>query len=63
MAGVREVERRGVLPPGAQVQLTPDRVLRRAAAGLAVVLPWLGYATWHLYTRLIDRSAITPRRD
>ena len=31
--------------------------------GLAVVLPWLGYATWHLYTRLIDRSAITPRRD
>jgi uncharacterized membrane protein len=31
--------------------------------GLAVVLPWLGYATWHLYTRLIDRSAIAPRRD
>jgi uncharacterized membrane protein len=26
--------------------------------GLAFVLPWLGYATWHLYTRLIDRSAI-----
>jgi uncharacterized membrane protein len=26
--------------------------------GLAVVLPWLGYATWHLYTRLIDRKAI-----
>jgi uncharacterized membrane protein len=26
--------------------------------GLAVVLPWLGYATWHLYTRLVDRSAI-----
>jgi uncharacterized membrane protein len=25
--------------------------------GLAVVLPWLGYATWHLYTRLVDRSA------
>ena len=24
--------------------------------GLAFVLPWLGYATWHLYTRLIDRS-------
>jgi uncharacterized membrane protein len=24
--------------------------------GLAVVLPWLGYATWHLYTRLVDRS-------
>jgi len=23
--------------------------------GLAVVLPVLGYATWHLYTRLIDR--------
>jgi uncharacterized membrane protein len=32
--------------------------------GLAVVLPWLGYATWHLYTRLVDRSAIAGcRRD
>ena len=32
--------------------------------GLAVVLPWLGYATWHLYTRLVDRSAIPGcRRD
>jgi uncharacterized membrane protein len=30
--------------------------------GLAVVLPWLGYATWHLYTRLIDRSAIPARK-
>lgn len=30
--------------------------------GLAVVLPWLGYATWHLYTRLIDREAIPGRR-
>jgi uncharacterized membrane protein len=30
--------------------------------GLAFVLPWLGYATWHLYTRLIDRSAIPNRR-
>lgn len=26
--------------------------------GLAVVLPWLGYATWHLYTKLVDRSAL-----
>jgi uncharacterized membrane protein len=26
-----------------------------AFVGLAVVLPWLGYATWHLYTRLVDR--------
>lgn len=26
--------------------------------GLAVVLPWLGYATWHLYGRLIDRGAL-----
>ena len=25
--------------------------------GLAFVLPWLGYSTWHLYTRLIDRGA------
>ncbi|MGQ0660780.1 DUF2189 domain-containing protein [Sphingosinicella sp.] len=29
-----------------------------AFVGLAFVLPWLGYATWHLYTRLVDRSAI-----
>ena len=26
--------------------------------GLAVVLPWLGYATWHLYTHVIDRSGL-----
>ncbi len=26
-----------------------------AAIGLAVVLPWLGYSTWHLYTRLVAR--------
>jgi uncharacterized membrane protein len=31
--------------------------------GLAFVLPWLGYATWHLYTRLIDRGAIARRCD
>ena len=31
--------------------------------GLAVVLPWLGYATWHLYTKLVDRSSIRPRSD
>jgi uncharacterized membrane protein len=30
--------------------------------GLAFVLPWLGYSTWHLYTRLVDRSAVTRRR-
>ena len=30
--------------------------------GLAIVLPWLGYATWHLYTRLVDRSAIPARK-
>jgi uncharacterized membrane protein len=30
--------------------------------GLAFVLPWLGYATWHLYTRLIDRDALPKRR-
>jgi uncharacterized membrane protein len=30
--------------------------------GLAFVLPWLGYSTWHLYTRLIDRDAISGRR-
>jgi uncharacterized membrane protein len=27
-----------------------------AFIGLAVVLPVLGYATWHLYTRLVDRT-------
>ena len=26
--------------------------------GLAFVLPWLGYSTWHLYTRLVDRQAL-----
>ena len=26
--------------------------------GLAFVLPWLGYSTWHLYTRLVDRDSI-----
>lgn len=31
--------------------------------GLAFVLPWLGYSTWHLYTRLIDREAIRTPRD
>lgn len=31
--------------------------------GLAAILPWLGYATWHLYTKLVDRSAIKSRRD
>ncbi len=32
--------------------------------GLAFVLPWLGYSTWHLYTRLVDRTAmpVVPRR-
>ncbi len=27
-----------------------------AFIGLAIVLPVLGYATWHLYTRLVDRG-------
>jgi uncharacterized membrane protein len=30
--------------------------------GLAFVLPWLGYSTWHLYTRLVDREKIPARR-
>ena len=29
--------------------------------GLAFVLPWLGYSTWHLYTRLIDRDSLPGR--
>jgi uncharacterized membrane protein len=31
--------------------------------GLAFVLPWLGYSTWHLYTRLVDRKAIVRHCD
>ena len=30
--------------------------------GLAFVLPWLGYSTWHLYTRLVDREMIPAQR-
>jgi uncharacterized membrane protein len=30
--------------------------------GLAFVLPWLGYSTWHLYTRLVDRERIPASR-
>jgi uncharacterized membrane protein len=33
-----------------------------AFIGLAVVIPWLGYATWHLYTRIVIREAL-PRTD
>ena len=33
-----------------------------AFVGLAFVLPWLGYATWHLYARLVDRSAVPACR-
>lgn len=29
--------------------------------GLAFVLPWLGYSTWHLYTQLVDRDAIPAK--
>jgi uncharacterized membrane protein len=32
-----------------------------AFVGLAFVLPWLGYSTWHLYGRLIDRTALGAR--
>jgi uncharacterized membrane protein len=28
-----------------------------AFIGLAFVLPWLGYSTWHLYTKLVVRKA------
>lgn len=31
-----------------------------AFIGLAIVIPWLGYATWHLYTRVVDRGALPP---
>lgn len=26
-----------------------------AFLGLAIILPWLGYSTWHLYTRAVER--------
>jgi len=31
--------------------------------GLAVVLPWMGYATWHLYTHVVDRSGLEICKD
>ena len=31
--------------------------------GLAVVLPWLGYASWHLYTHVVDRSGLEICKD
>jgi uncharacterized membrane protein len=31
--------------------------------GLAFVLPWLGYSTWHLYTRLVDRGLAATSTD
>ena len=31
--------------------------------GLAVVLPWLGYATWHLYTHVVDREGLEICQD
>lgn len=29
-------------------------------AGLAVVLPVLGHATWHLYRKLVEPPALSP---
>lgn len=46
---------REVLGWGARVAGLLVLGLIPAAIGLAVVLPWLGYATWHLYTRLVVR--------
>lgn len=46
---------REVLGWGARVAGLLLLGLLPAAIGLAVVLPWLGYATWHLYTRLVVR--------
>ena len=40
---------------GVRVALLLLLGLLPAAIGLAVVLPWLGYSTWHLYTRLVER--------
>ena len=52
----------------ALVRRRPALLLRlRPRIGLAIyaafVLPWLGYSTWHLYTRLVDRKAIASRCD
>lgn len=40
---------------GVRVALLLLLGLLPAAIGLAVILPWLGYSTWHLYTRLVER--------
>lgn len=40
---------------GVRVALLLFLGLLPLAVGLAVILPWLGYSTWHLYTRLIVR--------
>lgn len=34
-----------------------------AFIGLAFVLPWLGYSTWHLYTKVVDRSTLPRELD
>lgn len=46
---------REVLGWGARVALLLALGTLPFGIGLAVVLPWLGYATWHLYTRLVSR--------
>lgn len=33
-----------------------------ALFGLAVIVPWLGHATWHAYRAAVDASAWEPRR-
>lgn len=30
-------------------------------AGLVVVVPWLGHASWHAYRAIVDASALPPR--
>lgn len=54
LAAVRKNPRE-VLGWGARVAGLLALGMIPAAIGLAVVLPWLGYATWHLYTRMVVR--------
>jgi uncharacterized membrane protein len=34
-----------------------------AMVGLVVIAPWLGHASWHAYTELVDTSALPPQGD
>ena len=47
-----------ILSPAMKLKRENTRSRLFLTLGLAVVLPWLGYATWHLYTHVVDRNAL-----